>query len=35
VNSAKFSDAGTTSFGFSNKKLNQLLEDSTVYTFCN
>ena len=34
VNSAKFSDAGTTSFGFSNKKLNQLLEDSTVYMFC-
>ena len=35
VNSAKFSDAGTTSFGFSNKKLNQLLENSTVFTFCN
>jgi S1-C subfamily serine protease len=34
VNSAKFSDSGATSFGFSNKKLNQLLENSTVYTFC-
>ena len=35
VNSAKFSDAGTISFGFSNKKLNQLLENSTVFTYCN
>ena len=35
VNSAKFSDTGTTSFSFSNKKLNQLLENSTVFTYCN
>ena len=35
VNSAKFSDAKTASFGFSNKKLNQLLENSTVFTYCN
>ena len=35
VNSAKFSDSGTISFGFSNKKLNQLLENATIYTFCN
>ena len=35
VNSAKFSDSNTTSFSFSNKKLNQLLESSTVFTYCN
>ena len=35
VNKAKYSTSSLTKFSLSNKKLNQLLEDSTVYTFCN
>ena len=35
VNSIKYTDSSLTKFSLSNKKLNQLLEDSTVYTFCN
>ena len=34
VNNAKYSSSSLISFGMSNKKLNKLMEASTVYTFC-
>ena len=35
VNKVKYSTSSLMNFGMSNKKLNNLLEDSAVYTFCN
>mgnify|MGYP001338231325 CR=1 FL=1 len=35
VNKIKYSTSSLMNFGMSNKKLNNLLEDSAVYTFCN
>lgn len=35
VNDAKYSSSSLISFGMNNKKLNKLMEASTVYTFCN
>ncbi|MDC0529903.1 serine protease [Pelagibacteraceae bacterium] len=35
VNKIKYSTSSLMNFGMNNKKLNNLLEDSTVYTFCN
>tara|TARA_E500000178_G_scaffold284374_1_gene285519 strand:- start:295 stop:1473 length:1179 start_codon:yes stop_codon:yes gene_type:complete len=35
VNNIKYSSAGMFNFGMNSKKLNNLLEKSTVYTFCN
>jgi len=35
VNNAKYSSSSLINFGMSNKKLNKLMEASTVYTFCN
>jgi S1-C subfamily serine protease len=35
VNKAKYSTSSLTKFSMSNKKLNDILEESTVYTFCN
>ena len=35
VNKIKYSTSSLLNFGMNNKKLNNLLEDSTVYTFCN
>ena len=34
VNKAKYSSSGLLNFGMNTKKLNRLMEDSTVYTFC-
>ena len=35
VNNTKYSSSSLINFGMSNKKLNKLMEASTVYTFCN
>ena len=35
VNKAKYSTSSLTKFSMSNKKLSDILEESTVYTFCN
>jgi S1-C subfamily serine protease len=35
VNNVKYSSSSLINFGMSNKKLNKLMEASTVYTFCN
>tara|TARA_B100001057_G_scaffold99849_1_gene96817 strand:- start:63 stop:1217 length:1155 start_codon:yes stop_codon:yes gene_type:complete len=35
VNSIDYTYSKSSTFSFGNKKLNQLLEDSTVYTYCN
>ena len=35
ANKVKYSTSSLMNFGMSNKKLNNLLEDSAVYTFCN
>ena len=35
VNKIKYSTSSLTKFSMSNKKLNDILEESTVYTFCN
>jgi len=35
VNNIKYSGSGLFSFGMNDEKLNKLLEESTVYTFCN
>ena len=35
VNKAKYSTSSLMKFSMSNKKLNDILEESTVYTFCN
>ena len=35
VNNVKYSSSSLINFGMNNKKLNKLMEASTVYTFCN
>ena len=35
VNKAKYSSSSLLNFGMNTSKLNKLMEDSTVYTFCN
>ena len=35
VNSIDYTYSKTSTFSFGNKKLNKLLEESTVYTYCN
>ena len=35
VNSINYTYSKSSNFSFGNKKLNKLLEESTVYTFCN
>jgi S1-C subfamily serine protease len=35
VNNTKYSSSSLINFGMNNKKLNKLMEASTVYTFCN
>ena len=35
LNSIDYTYSKTSTFSFGNKKLNKLLEESTVYTYCN